>query len=57
VATDSGATPARGRVSSCRWHLGPDAVDFATELAMDLEIGPNAPEIRDRYRTVAFTYQ
>jgi hypothetical protein len=57
VTTDSSAMPARGRVSSCRWHLGPDAIDFATELAMDLEIGPNAPELRDRYRTVAFTYQ
>jgi len=57
VADDRSAAPARGRVSACRWHVGTDVVDFARDLTMDLEIGPAAPELRDRYRTVAFVYR
>ena len=45
-----------GRVSSCRFHVHGDEVDFAESLELDLEIGPGHPELLDRYRTLAFVY-
>jgi hypothetical protein len=46
-----------GRVTGCRWHVLGDAVDFASELDLELEIGPGRPELLDRYRSVAYYYQ
>jgi hypothetical protein len=34
-----------------------DAIDFAGMLDVELQIGGGAPQLLDRYRTVAFLYQ
>ena len=41
----------------CRWHVLGDAIDFLSELDLDLEIGPGQPRLLDRYRSVAYYYQ
>jgi hypothetical protein len=46
-----------GRVTGCRWHILGDAIDFSSDLDLDLEIGPGRPELLDRYRSVAYYYQ
>lgn len=46
-----------GRTSACRWHLRSHAVAFDASFAMDLEIGPGAPETLERYRSVAYVYR
>lgn len=46
-----------GRASGCRWHLRTHAMDFATSLTGELEIGPGAPDLLERYRSVAFVYR
>ncbi len=45
------------RVVACRWHLLGDAIDFAEDLDLRMEIGPGQPSLLDRYRSVAFVYQ
>jgi len=45
-----------GKVSACRWHVLGDAIDFQTSFSLDLEIGPAAPDLLDRSRTVGFAY-
>lgn len=46
-----------GRVTGCRWHVRTQAIDFATSLTAELEIGPGVPAVLDRYRSVAFLYR
>jgi hypothetical protein len=55
-SADPPSASAHGRVSACRWHVLGDAIDFASSLEMDLEIGPSQASLLDRYRTVAFLY-
>lgn len=48
---------AHGSVRACRWHLYGDAIEFDRSLHLALELGPNAPETLDEYRSVAFFYR
>jgi len=48
--------PQQGRVSTCRWHVLGDAIDFASSLEMFLEVGPGVP-VLDRFLTVAYLYR
>jgi hypothetical protein len=57
VSTDPDSSPASGHVSACRWHVLADAVHFSEQIDLDLEIGPNRPDLLERYRTVAYFYQ
>jgi hypothetical protein len=49
-------TRGQARTSACRWHVLGDAVDFASSLDLEMEIGPGDPDVLDRYRSVAFLY-
>ena len=49
--------PRKAEVSACRWHVLGDAIDFRSSLHLEMEIGPNAPEVLDNYRSVAFLYR
>jgi hypothetical protein len=51
-----GEPDGKAQVSACRWHVLGDAVDFATSLDLDMEIGPGDATVLDRYRSVAFLY-
>jgi hypothetical protein len=51
-----GVDPA-GEISACRWHVLSDRLDFQSQLEFQLEIGPGAPDLLDRYRTVTFAYR
>lgn len=51
------AEPPAGSVSACRWNVLTDVMDYQESFELDLEIGPGAPELLDRYRSVAFFYQ
>lgn len=56
-ARDEAAVPRTGSINACRWHPGTDAIDFATSLSMDVEVGPGMPVLLDQYRSVAFVYR
>ncbi len=56
LRTEPGAPPHR-MVSSCRWHVLTDAIDFESAPVLDLEIGANHPQLLDEYRTVACVYR
>jgi len=56
-ARDEDAVPRTGSINACRWHPATDAIDFATSLSMDVEIGPGMPRLLDHYRSVAFVYR
>ena len=45
-----------GRASGCRWHLGPGALELATSIDAELEVGGAAPETLRRYRSVVFAH-
>ncbi len=47
----------QARVSTCRWHVLGDTIDFASSLEMSLEIGPGVPSVLDRFLTVAYLYR
>jgi len=47
----------QARVSTCRWHVLGDTIDFTTQLEMSLEIGPGVPSVLDRFLTVAYLYR
>jgi hypothetical protein len=47
---------ARAGVSACRVFRGA-TVDFAASLEIELEIGPDDPALRERYRSAAFVYR
>ena len=47
----------QARVSTCRWHVLTDAIDFARSLELTMEVGPGRPAVLDRYRSVAFLYR
>ena len=57
IETNGAVSPETGRMSSCRWHVLGDAIDFATSIDFKLEVGPADAELLDHYRTVAFFYQ
>ncbi len=57
VSSDDSTTPASGHVSACRWHVLGDAIHFSKNIDIDLEVGPNRPDLLRRYRTVAYFYQ
>lgn len=57
VSSDDSTTPASGHVSACRWHVLGDAIHFSENIDLDLEVGPNRPDLLGRYRTVAYFYQ
>lgn len=46
-----------GRVSTCRWHVLGDEIDFRRSIDLSLEIGPGVPEVLDAYRSVSFLYR
>lgn len=48
--------PGQARVNACRWHVFGDAIDFQSSLELDMEIGPGAREVLERYRSVAYLY-
>jgi hypothetical protein len=56
-ARDEASVPRTGSINACRWHPGTDAIDFATSLSMDVEVGPGMPALLDEYRSVAFVYR
>jgi hypothetical protein len=47
----------QARVSTCRWHVLGDTIDFASSFEMSLEIGPGVPDVLDRFLTVAYLYR
>lgn len=49
--------PHQARVSTCRWHVLTDAVDFRESLDLKLEVGPGTPDVLDHYRSVTFIYR
>ncbi|MBW2455055.1 MAG: DUF2961 domain-containing protein [Deltaproteobacteria bacterium] len=48
--------PGQAHVSTCRWHVLGDAIDFADSLDLSMEIGPGLPSLLDRFDSVAFLY-
>jgi hypothetical protein len=57
VVTEPAVDPTSGRVTSCRWHVLGDAIDFGTSFHLSLEIGPGNPTLLDRYQSTAFFYR
>jgi hypothetical protein len=53
----AGGEPPQAVAQACRWHVLGAAIDFGKSLAVDLEVGPGAPELLDAYRSVAFLYR
>ena len=51
------AEGSKGQVTGCRWHLLSDVVEFESGLDLELEVGASAPELLDRYQSVAFVYR
>jgi hypothetical protein len=45
------------RVSACRWHLLNDALEFSSGIEFELEVGAAAPQLLNRYRSLAFVYR
>ena len=47
----------QGQVTGCRWHLLSDVVEYESGLDLELEVGASAPDLLERYRSVAFVYR
>jgi hypothetical protein len=54
---DTKVFPPIGQVSTCRWHLFHDAIDFSESIDFDLEVGPGDPDLLARYQSSIYYYQ